>query len=128
MLFLLGGGQSQDGAQTTISPPVVKSTSPPVAKSTSPPISIVTTEGGRNILKAGGLNPGEDGPIQCVTTCKSNGGCKVAIVNGPPGKRQGSCFPPKFHGECYGIPDLCAIGTSIEQQCGSPCQEGTRNV
>ena len=37
-------------------------------------------------MKAGGLNPGEDGPIQCVTTCKSNGGCKVAIVNGPPGK------------------------------------------
>ena len=44
------------------------------------------------------------------------------------GKRQGTCFPPNFRGECFGIPDLCVLGTNIAQQCGSPCRAGTRNV
>ena len=63
-----------------------------------------------------------------MTTCEPDGSCKVKIVNGPPGNSQGSCFSPFFKGVCYGIPNLCSIGTHVEQQCGSPCQEGTRNV
>ena len=69
-----------------------------------------------------------NGQVQCVTTCNSNGGCSVKIVNGPPGKSSGSCFPPDFKGRCSGIPDLCARGNHISTQCGSPCQAGTRNV
>ena len=30
--------------------------------------------------------PCSSGQTQCVTTCESNGSCKVKIVNGPPGK------------------------------------------
>ena len=69
-----------------------------------------------------------DGPVQCVTTCQSDGGCEVKIVNGPPGKLSGSCFPPDFGGSCTGIPDQCVRGSQIAQQCGSPCKAGTRNV
>ena len=69
-----------------------------------------------------------NGQAQCVTTCNSNGGCSVKIVNGPPGKSSGSCFPPDFKGRCSGIPDLCARGNHISTQCGSPCQAGTRNI
>ena len=69
-----------------------------------------------------------NGQAQCVTTCNSNGGCSVKIVNGPPGKSSGSCFPPDFKGRCSGIPDLCARGNHISTQCGSPCEAGTRNV
>ena len=63
-----------------------------------------------------------------MTTCQPDGGCKVEIVNGPPGKTQGTCFSPNFHGACHGIPNLCSIGTHIEQQCGSPCRSETRYV
>jgi hypothetical protein len=69
-----------------------------------------------------------NGQAQCVTTCTSNGGCSVRIVNGPPGKSSGSCFPPDFNGKCSGIPDLCARGNNISTQCGSPCEADTRNV
>merc|ERR1712110_851152 len=71
---------------------------------------------------------GGGGQTRCVTTCQSNGGCRVEIVNGPPGKKSGSCFPPSFRGECSGIPDKCKRGTKISTQCGSPCKAGTRNV
>merc|ERR1711971_1303737 len=64
---------------------------------------------------------GGGGQTQCVTTCQSNGGCKVKIVNGPPGKSSGSCFPPSFGGDCLGIPDKCTRGSKISTQCGSPC-------
>ena len=66
--------------------------------------------------------------VQCVTTCKANGTCKVKIVNGPPGPLSGSCFPPDFGGSCTGIPPLCQKGNNIQQQCGTPCKEETRNV
>merc|ERR1719367_1554096 len=66
--------------------------------------------------------------VQCVTTCKPNGGCNVEMRNGPPGKLQGFCWPPSFGGECSDIPKQCSIGDKIETQCGSPCKEGTRYV
>ena len=46
------------------------------------------------------------------------------------GKRSGFCFPPDFGGACDSIPDLCVLGSGsqIEEQCGSPCVESTRNV
>lgn len=68
------------------------------------------------------------GNIQCQTTCQSNGSCKVKIINGPPGPLSGSCFPPDFGGSCTGIPTQCQRGSNIQQQCGSPCQAGTRNA
>ena len=72
--------------------------------------------------------PYSSGQTQCVTTCESNGSCKVKIVNGPPGKLAGSCFPPLFGGSCSGIPEKCTRGSKIDTQCGSPCKAGTRNV
>merc|ERR1711862_255865 len=68
------------------------------------------------------------GNIQCQTTCQSNGSCKVKIINGPPGPLSGSCFPPDFGGSCSGIPSQCQRGSNIAQQCGTPCQAGTRNA
>merc|ERR1711935_1226221 len=76
----------------------------------------------------GGSFGGGGGQTQCVTTCKSNGSCQVKIVNGPPGKSSGSCFPQSFGGSCSGIPDKCTRGRKISTQCGSPCKAGTRNV
>ena len=69
-----------------------------------------------------------DGPVQCVTTCQSEGGCEVKIVKGPHCTPYGgSCFPDyPFSGSCSGIPDQCFLGSHIAQQCGSPCQAGTR--
>jgi len=66
--------------------------------------------------------------IKCVTTCQSKGSCKVRMVNGPPGKLSGSCFPASFGGSCSGIPDQCVRGNHISSQCGNPCKAGTRYV
>merc|ERR1712008_412824 len=82
--------------------------------------------GTSNIVSGG--SSGSSGQTQCVTTCESNGSCKVKIVNGPPGKLAGSCFPPLFGGRCSGIPDKCTKGSKISAQCGSPCKAGTRSV
>ena len=90
---------------------------------------VVDCEAGTGSGTGTGTRPRpSSGQAQCVTTCNSNGGCSVKIVNGPPGKSSGSCFPPDFKGRCSGIPDLCARGNHISTQCGSPCQAGTRNV
>ena len=64
--------------------------------------------------------------IKCQTTCKSNGSCMVKMINGPPGPLSGTCLPPP--GTCSGIPHQCQKGRTMAQQCGIPCQQGTRNV
>jgi len=73
-------------------------------------------------------NPSIGGNIKCQTTCESNGSCKVKMINGPTGRLSGSCFPPGFGGSCSGIPRQCQRGSNIAQQCGTPCQAGTRNA
>ena len=73
-------------------------------------------------------HPDRNNKPHCVTTCKSNGTCKVKIENGPPGAKSGSCVPLAFGGNCNNIPPLCHRGNNIVQQCGTPCKEGTINV
>merc|ERR1712038_65152 len=80
------------------------------------------------IKDAGTVSTPRPSNVQCQTTCKSNGSCKVKIINGPPGSLSGSCFPPDFGGSCSGIPSQCQRGSNIAQQCGTPCQAGTRNA
>ena len=61
------------------------------------------------------INTNIDNPLStlknssCIHRCKKNGGCSVrfesnAIISGP---SLGSCFPPSFGGDCFGIPKNC---------------------
>ena len=67
----------------------------------------------------------------CSTSCSPNGSCKVSFSIDDNGHKQwghGSCFPEEFGGKCSGIHELCRIGNHVSQQCGSPCQSGTRDI
>ena len=55
----------------------------------------------------------------CVHKCETDKGCTVKILHFRgfvSGSVLGSCFPPIFGGECFGIPDLC-------QPCNFVCRE-----
>ena len=78
--------------------------------------------------------PYSNGQAQCVTTCKSDGSCKVfqVLISGNQliysGKLAGSCSSPLLGGSCSRIPDKCKRGSKIDTQCGSPCKTSTRTI
>ena len=78
--------------------------------------------------------PYSNGQAQCVTTCKSDGSCKVfqVLISGNQliysGKLAGSCSSPLLGGSCSRIPDKCKRGSKISSQCGSPCKTSTRTI
>ena len=78
--------------------------------------------------------PYSNGQAQCVTTCKSDGSCKVfqVLISGNQliysGKLAGSCSSPLLGGSCSRIPDKCKRGSKISTQCGSPCKTSTRTI
>merc|ERR1711936_313216 len=71
-----------------------------------------------------GPQSGTQSRSRCITTCESNGHCKVEIEKGNGSEwshfGSGECYGPD---DCFGIPDLCKIdgGTHISNQCGDPC-------